>query len=376
MKRSKQETKANPSGRTLSGAKRKPRKRAAGAAKKASVRPIRPAKAPSALRDAEFNLKQISDLMHIPRTTLYRLEESNEMLGRQKKREGATSKKVYTWGDVEILSEMLGAKVARPDEFQIKVVANLKGGVGKSTLASQVAIRAAASGVKTLLIDLDAQAHASKSLGFNSDDDTPTILNCIISKTEDKMSIEDVIVQITPMLSLVPSSLSVSAAESRLQFEKGSREERLKKILEPLRQKFDLILIDTNPSASLLNINALLAADELCLVTETDYLSVSGLKQMFEILKDLQEAFPDFSPNIRVIPNLFDVREAACQASLGALRQNYGDYLTNTVVRKNADMREAQNHAQAIFMFKKRSSAAEDIDALTKELLSEPEVNA
>ena len=91
------------------------------------------------------------------------------------------------------------------------------------------------------------------------------------------------------MLSLVPSSLSVSAAESRLQFEKGSREERLKQILDPLRNQFDLILIDTNPSASLLNINALLAADELCLVTETDYLSVSGLKQMFTILKDLQD---------------------------------------------------------------------------------------
>lgn len=178
------------------------------------------------------------------------------------------------------------------------------------------------------------------------------------------------------MLSLVPSSLSVSAAESRLQFEKGSREERLKQILDPLRNQFDLILIDTNPSASLLNINALLAADELCLVTETDYLSVSGLKQMFTILKDLQDEFDGFAPNVRVIPNLFDVREAACQASLGALRQNYGAYLTNTVVRKNADMREAQNHAQAIWMWKKRSPAAEDIDALTKELLLEPEASA
>lgn len=375
MKRSEQRSKTNPSKRTVKGAERGSR------AKTQASQVSKASKAPAAekfllsLAEAEFNLKQISELMNVPRSTLYRMEESNEIAGRRAKA-GATTKKIYNWADVKTLSKLLGDKITRPQDLQIKVVANLKGGVGKSTLASQVAIRSAAAGVRTLLIDLDAQAHASKSLGFNSNDETPTILNCIVGKPNERLSISEVIVSITPMLSLVPSSLSVSAAESRLQFEKGSREERLKQILEPLRAEFDLILIDTNPSASLLNINALLAADELCLVTETDYLSVSGLKQMFTILRDLQDEFEGFAPSVRVIPNLFDVREAACQASLGALRQNYGEFLTNTVVRKNADMREAQNHAQAIWMWKKRSPAAEDIDALTKELLSEPEANA
>ena len=100
-------------------------------------------------------------------------------------------------------------------------------------------------------------------------------------------------------------------------------------------------------------------------------MSVSGLRQLFSILKDLQEDFDEFSPAIRIIPNLFDVREAMCQEALGVLRQNYSRFLTNTVVRKNVDLKEAQKSGQAVWLYNKRSSAAEDIISLTVELVRE-----
>lgn len=318
----------------------------------------------------QFNIKQISELLGISRAAIYQLEKSQAIKG-QEVVSGSSTKKMFSWDDIASIVSRFSGKITKPKDNKIKVFANLKGGVGKSSLASQVAMRASACGIKTLIIDLDPQAHATLALGFNEvSDSVPTILNCLIGRGEDKVSIEKTIIELTPFLSLIPSSLSLSSIEIKLHSE-HRRVEKLQALLEPIRKDWDLIIIDTNPSASLLNINALLAADELCVVCATDFFSVTGLKQLFEIYKDLQEDFKEFGPMVRVIPNLFDVREAIAQEALGVLRQNYGSILTNTVVRKNVDLKEAQKVAQAVWLYNRKSSAAEDIIALTDELISE-----
>lgn len=319
----------------------------------------------------EFNIKQISDLLGISRSILYQLEKSQAIKGTEI-RAGASTKRVFNWADLEKVIEKNKEriKVSRPDDFQVKVFANLKGGVGKSSLSSQVAMHASMFGLKTLLIDLDPQAHASLALGLTDIDQRHTLLDCLTGKADERKSIEEVIVPVTPFLSLIPSNLSLSSIELNLVHD-YKRAERLKNILNPIRKKWDLIIIDTNPSASLLNINALLAADEICVVCATDFLSVTGLKQLFSILNDLQEDFKDFGPNIKIIPNLFDVREAIAQESLGLLRQSYRNLITNTVVRKNVDLKEAQKISHAVWLYNKKSTAAEDIISLTKELLLE-----
>jgi chromosome partitioning protein len=320
-------------------------------------------------QDYQFNIKQISELLGISRAAIYQLEKNNTIKG-QEVISGSSTKKMFSWDDIEIIVDRIKNKTAKPKENKIKVFANLKGGVGKSSLASQFAMRASAMGLKTLLIDLDAQAHATLALGIEINDSCPTILNSMIGKGEDKMSIEEVIQPITPFLSLIPASLSLSTLEAKLHSE-HRRVEKLQIMLDKIRDQWDLIVIDTNPSASVLNINALLAADELCVVCATDFLSVTGLKQLFEIIKDLQEDFSSFGPSVRVIPNLFDVREAIAQESLGVLRQSYRTMLTNTVVRKNVDLKEAQKEAQAVWLYNRKSPAAEDIIALTNELIYE-----
>jgi chromosome partitioning protein len=320
-------------------------------------------------QDYQFNIKQISELLGISRAAIYQLEKSSAIKG-QEVVSGSSTKKMFSWDDIGVIVDRIKNKPLKPKENKIKVFANLKGGVGKSSLASQFAMRASAMGLKTLLIDLDAQAHATLALGIEISDSCPTILNCMIGKGDDKMSIEEVIQPITPFLSLIPASLSLSTLEAKLHSE-NRRVEKLQLMLGKIRDQWDLIVIDTNPSASVLNINALLAADELCVVCATDFLSVTGLKQLFEIIKDLQEDFDSFGPSVRVIPNLFDVREAIAQESLGVLRQSYRTMLTNTVVRKNVDLKEAQKDAQAVWLYNRKSPAAEDIIALTDELMRE-----
>jgi chromosome partitioning protein len=133
-----------------------------------------------------------------------------------------------------------------------------------------------------------------------------------------------------------------------------------------------MIILDTNPSASMVNINAILAADELCIVSATDYLAVNGLKNLFSILQELEEDF-EHTPNVRIIPNLYDIRDGIAQESLGFLRKEYKEYTTKVVVRKNTDIREAQKLGQVIWQFNKKSAGSEDIMELTKELINEVE---
>jgi chromosome partitioning protein len=325
----------------------------------------------SSFRDSEFHIAQLSEMTGVSRPVLYSLEKTKLIIGRQV-RTGASFKKLYNWEDVERLAQRSADKKKLTVENKIKVFANLKGGVGKSSISSQVAMRASGMGLKTLLIDLDPQAHASLALGFDNLDETvPTILNCLFGN--DKLPLTQVIQKVTPLLSVVPASLALSSIEVKLQQDyKGA--EKLRKLLTHEKKSWDLIIVDTNPSASLLNVNALIAADEICVVSATDFLSVSGLRQLFSILDDLAEDFDDFQPIIRIIPNLFDVREAICQEALGVLRQKYGEFLTTTVVRKNVDMKEAQKSSQAVWLYNKRSTAAEDIANLTNELIGVAEV--
>ncbi len=312
---------------------------------------------------AKFTVKQLSELFQVSRSVIYQLDKEGIITG-EVIQTGSSQKKLYGWGDVERLSHKLSEKIPAPQK-KIKVFANLKGGVGKSSLASQFAMRAASGGLKTLLIDLDPQAHATLALGFEINDDTPTIMEPMINKA----SLETVIQMVTPLLGLVPANLSLSTLEMRL-FQTSKREQRLSELLAEVRDKWSVIVIDTNPSASIVNVNAILAADELCIVTATDFLSVTGLKKLFHILKELEEDFGTV-PSIKIIPNLFDVRDGIAQESLGLLRQHYGNLLTNTVVRKNTDIKEAQKTAHSICQYNRKSSGAEDITSLTNELVQE-----
>lgn len=317
-------------------------------------------------RDHLFTPNQLIDLTGLSRSSVWRKVQAV--------RQGAsTANNDFTWKDLAEFYKASGQK-KRASDNKVLVFANLKGGVGKSSLSSQVAMRSSALGYRTLVIDLDPQAHASLAVGFsNLDEDVPTIMDCLIGKGSEKKRIDEVIQEVTPYLSIIPASLALNFLEIKLQPD-HRRAERLRSLLEPIRDEWDLIILDTNPSASTVNISAYLAADQLLLVCATDYLSVTGLRQLFEILKDLQQDFSDFSPDIKVIPNLFDVREAMAQTSLGTLRQSYGDYLSHTVVRKNVDLKEAQSLSQAVWLYNRKSPASEDIVSLTDELLRDGEV--
>lgn len=324
--------------------------------------------------DLRFNIMQLSEFTGVARANIYKLISDKVITG-EEVASGATTKTVYTWSD---LQKVINSKFCSNREstigLQIKVFANLKGGTGKSSTSSQFAMTCAAMGYRVLLIDLDPQAQASLALGFdNLEDNVPTVYNCLGERpgSPDYLPIDKCIQSVTPYLSLIRASFDLSQLDFKLQTSRFGVT-KFAEMLDSLRDSFDLVIIDTNPSGSISNIHALMAADEICVIAETDYMSVAGLRQFFKLLNELKDDFgDDFSPAVRVIANKFDVREAIAQEALGSLRKNYGSQLAKIVIRKNVDLKEAQKRAMPIWAYNKRSSASKDLFALTHELLDE-----
>jgi chromosome partitioning protein len=318
--------------------------------------------------DSRFTVLQLSDLFGVSRPTIYELIKEGTIKPVANLKKGIQEVTLFGWDAIVNLSHHFSGKIKKPEK-KVKIFANLKGGVGKSTIAAQFAMRASAQGLKTLVIDLDPQAHATKILHFNDDEimNLSTLRDVITG--DGSAQVHDVILEITPLLHLIPSNLSLSVLELEL-FPKANREQRIIKPIRALRDQYDLIVIDTNPSPSTVNISAILAADELCIVTETDQLSTQGLSSIFQVLEQIDADF-EHSPSARIIANKFDVRESMAQKAIGFLRENFGDILVKTVVGKNIDIKESQSYHCSVWQYKRSSSGSEDIISLTHDLISE-----
>jgi chromosome partitioning protein len=307
----------------------------------------------------KLNTSELAQLFNCSRITIYNWEKEGLIRG---KKHPEKDSKYYT------IEDIVAARSKRPfpvaTKPKIQTFCNIKGGIGKSTLAAQYLMRASMLGLKCLAVDLDPQAHLTFQLGVNPDEKTKTIHTVLIEKEP----IQNAIQKITCNLDILPATLDLALTETGL-FQEKKREERLSMALTQIRDQYDIIVADTNPSISVLNLSMQIASNEIIIICATDFLSYHGLKLMLDQLDDMKQDFAN-NPKIRIVPNLFDVRDGICQESLGAIRKHYSQYITNTVVRKNTDLREASKKRDSIWFVKKKSSGREDIESLTNELLN------
>jgi len=161
---------------------------------------------------------------------------------------------------------------------------NFKGGTGKSSVSASYGFRLAQMGAKTLMIDLDPQGHLTQCLGLDSSQYPKTLFHALIEREE----IEKVIIKTDlPTLDVIPSNLNLSPVELSL-FAMNSREFRLKRLLSPIEKNYELIIMDASPSIGLLNLNAILASNDLLIPVLADFLSYHGLKILFETLSTIE----------------------------------------------------------------------------------------
>jgi chromosome partitioning protein len=236
------------------------------------------------------------------------------------------------------------------------VVAMFKGGTGKSTVATTVAVGLARRGRRVTLIDLDAQANATDMLGYAEHGQVDMYGVIVEGATPEAIAIK-----IDDYLQFLPSSQALAPISNWLVMQ-NRREEILKKRLATLNGA-EYVILDTGPSFSLLNLNALMYATEAWLPVSMDYLSLTGVSQLLETLKMVEEELGHQLPIRYVIPTFFDGRTRKATAVLDSLKESFGATVTPPI-RANVKLSEAASYHKSIFDYAPESAGAEDFRTL------------
>lgn len=259
--------------------------------------------------------------------------------------------------------------------MKIFVVANQKGGVGKTTTVMNLGAALAMKGKKVLLIDLDPQANLSSGLGFTqqydkdswtSTDKTPykSIYDVLINK-EPLSSV--FVTTTTPNLFLVPSHLSLAGAEIEM-VNVISRETLLKNALSEMNEKFDYIIIDCPPSLGLLTINALCASDKLLIPIQCEYFALEGLGQLIETTKLVKGVNPSLKIG-GVILTMYDSRTKLSESVVKDVKDFFKDVAFRSIVPRNVRLSESPSHGKTIFQYDDKSTGAQAYKKLAGEFI-------
>jgi chromosome partitioning protein len=241
------------------------------------------------------------------------------------------------------------------------VVINQKGGTGKTTTAAMLAVGLARSGKKTLLIDLDPQG--SLAVWFN----LPFGINLYHALTGEA-EITDCLYPLGNQLTLIPSNKTLAQAELFLATSEG-RERILGEKLEQLGE-YDYVIIDCAPSLNLLNVNALLYADEAYVPVSMDYLSMIGAKEVVDNLNWLHQKMDAAVKIGMVIPTFYDRRDRKSQEVMEILDKHFGAVVC-LPIRKNVKLAEAVGAHTDIYTYAPRSHGAVDYQLLVERVLDE-----
>lgn len=288
-----------------------------------------------------------------------------EMLGVSTKAlTGALRKDSYSPDDVWDLRAKLG-RYPPSIGMRRQLFLNFKGGTGKTSLSTSYAWRLAELGYGVLLVDLDSQGHATKCLGYEGEDFEKTLLDVLVRKVPLSQVIQK---SSLPNLDFVPSNLSMSTVDLALMPMAG-REFKLRNALKEVEAHYDVVVFDAPPSFGLLNLNALMAANDLFVPVLADFLSFHGLKLLFETVQSLEEDLNHVLDHVFIIVNAYNATFKLAKEALEALRTHYPEYLLPTIVRQCTKFAQASSEGRPVFVADPGSKGASDLQALIQEVL-------
>ena len=247
---------------------------------------------------------------------------------------------------------------------RVLAIANQKGGVGKTTTAVNLGAALAEAGFRLLVIDLDPQGNATTGLGLNPRDVTSSIYDVILNDAALEDCIEPTSVK---NLFVAPATIDLAGAEIEL-VSQMSREIRLKRAIDSVRDSFDLVLIDCPPSLGLLTVNGLGAADDVIVPIQCEYYALEGLGQL---LRNVGLVQANLNPALEVrgiVLTMYDARTKLADQVEAEVRQYFGPKVYRTVVPRTVRLSEAPSFGQPIIVFDSASRGAKAYRDLAKEV--------
>ena len=239
---------------------------------------------------------------------------------------------------------------------------NQKGGTGKTTSTINIAAGLANRGKRVLTIDLDPQGSLTASLGV----DTYNNPNTIYEALNGKIKAQDCIIK--KNFDIMPSDIRLSGAEIELSSTPG-RETILKEVLDPVVINYDFILIDCPPSLTLLTLNGLVAAKEIYITLQPEYLALLGMSQLIKTIETVKKRLNPSLEVTGIIITMFDSRKILNKEVIDNVETYFPDKIFNTKIRNNVALAEAPAQGLDIFSYKPGSNGAEDYNNLVNEIL-------
>lgn len=255
---------------------------------------------------------------------------------------------------------------------RIIAVANQKGGVGKTTTATNLSACLAEKGKKVLAIDIDPQGNMSSGLGIDKNEVENTVYELILEES----SLEDCIIEnVLENVSLLSSNVNLAGAEIEL-IGIEDKEFILKKQIEKVRENYDFIIIDCPPSLNTLTVNAMTTADTVLVPIQCEYFALEGLSQLIHTINLVRERL---NPTLEIEGVVFTMYDARTNLSLQVVenvKENLNQTVYKSIIPRNVRLAEAPSHGKPITLYDTKSAGAEAYRDLAEEVIENAEMES